>query len=121
MPRLVNPKGLSFTYTVFPTVPSQCDQNWNVDCADPNSVLIHTLLSLGQAEGATFAEILEHVPVVCPTLTWSEADLHLYLARALRRGLLTTFHGDTFVVNGAMVRVNPINQKYFCLTQLYRC
>ncbi len=121
MPRLVNPKGLSFTFTVFPTVPSQCAQNWTVDCTDPYSVLIHTLLSLGRAEGATFDEILEHVPLVCPGLSWTEDELNTRLTRALRRGLLTTFHADTFVVNGAMARINPINQKYFCLTQLYRC
>ena len=104
--------------TVFPLPPQVgCT---DVDCSDPNSVLIHTLFSLGNSAGSTLEEIQSHIPVKCSSVSWSPFQLETYIAQALRRGILTTVGPYTYAVNAAMWRINPVNRKYYCICQLYR-
>lgn len=91
----------------------------NVDCQDPYSVLLHTLLELGSEQGSTATEILEGIPLVCPDAEWTLPLVETYLQLALKRGLVRRYTDTTYVVNTNMLNVNLANRQYFCLCQLY--
>jgi hypothetical protein len=105
--------------TVFPLYSNSCT-DLQVDCNDPNSVLIYTLLSLANSDGSTVDEIAQRISVVCPSVSWTTEKLNANLRAAFRRGVITTVYSDTYAVNAGMVRVNPSNKKYFCICQLFR-
>jgi hypothetical protein len=105
--------------TVFPMPTPNCTVP-SIDCNDPNSVLIHTILSLANPTGSTLDEIIQRIPVVCPTITWSQKQLETNITVALRRGIVITYYPDTYAVNAGMVRANPANRSYFCICQLFK-
>jgi len=93
-----------------------------LNCADPFSVLIHTVLSLRNPSGVTIEDIYNQLTTICPDNTWSYDDTALYTHRAMNRGILTTTTSLTlYAVNAAMARVNPANAPYYCVGQLYTC
>ena len=105
--------------TVFPMPVESCTVP-SVDCSDPNSVLIHVVLSLANPIGSTMSEISQRILEICPAITWSQQNLETYIKVAVRRGILITYHSDTYAVNAGMVRVNPANSPYFCICQLFK-
>lgn len=106
--------------TVFPAPIASGCLNRQVNCSDPNSVLLFTLLSLANPNGSTSAEIGSQISVVCPTVSWTSTELDAYILAAFRRGLITTVDPGTYAVNSAMVRINPSNKNYYCICQLYK-
>lgn len=106
--------------TVFPAYPNKGCDNRSVDCSDPNSVLIFTILALKKTAGATQEEIASQIPSVCPNVSWTTAQLASYIEKAYRRGILITVQRDTYAVNAGMVRVNPSNRKYYCICRFFR-
>lgn len=106
--------------TVFPLYVNSGCTDRQVDCNDPNSVLINTLLSLANSEGSTSDEIAQRIPFVCPSVSWTNTELNTNLRAAIKRGVITTVYYDTYAVNAGMVRVNPSNKKYFCICQLFK-
>lgn len=106
--------------TVFPAYPNKGCDNRSVDCRDPNSVLIFTILALKKTAGATQAEIAEKIPSICPTVSWTTAQLASHIEQAYRRGILNTVQRNTYAVNAGMVRVNPSNLKYYCICQFFK-
>jgi hypothetical protein len=129
----VNKKPEMASFTVFPYPLPTCE-NFDVDCSDPNSVLLHAILSISKESqenaaigGANFAQIASFIPLLCPQLQWTDNDLQGYILNALRRGVLTTIfqlendnsHPIIYAVNAGMWRMNPANKKYFCISQLY--
>ena len=107
-------------FTVFPLYSNSGCTDRQMDCNDPNSVLIYTLLSLANSNGSTAEEIAQRISVVCPSVSWTTEKLNANLRAAFKRGLITTVYPDTYAVNAGMVRVNPSNKKYFCICQLFR-
>jgi hypothetical protein len=116
------------SFTVFPYPIANGCSNFSVDCSDPNSVLIHTILSLANPNGVTSQQIHSHVSYICPQLSWTYDDLQTYLNNALRRGVILTIYQENqsntlaplYAVNAGMARINPSNRKYFCICQLYK-
>jgi len=112
--------------TDFRTVfPPYCKNQGVVDCTDPNSILIYTILTLAQqnatfAQGVTAQEIVDELPFVC-NVNWTLSDATVFLTAATKRGIITTTGAGIYAVNAAMSLVNPINAKYFCVMQLYKC
>ena len=119
------------SFTVFPyPLPTNCG-NFDIDCSDPNSVLIYVVLFIAKelqtTNGVSLSQIKESISLLCPQLNWTSEQLGIYVLNALRRGILTTVfqpEGDPsgpqfFAVNAGMWRMNPANKKYFCICQLY--
>jgi hypothetical protein len=106
--------------TVFPLYSNSGCTDRQVNCNDPNSVLIYTLLSLANPYGSTADEIAQRIPVVCPSVSWTTTELNKNIRAAFRRGVITTVYPDTYAVNAGMVRVNPSNKNYFCICQLFK-
>jgi hypothetical protein len=106
--------------TVFPLYANSGCTDRQLNCNDPNSVLIYTLLSLANPNGSTLYEIAQRIPFVCPYVSWTTQELNTNLRVAFKRGIITTVHPNTFAVNAGMVRVNPSNKKYFCICQLFK-
>lgn len=117
------------SFTVFPYPVANGCSNFNVNCSDPNSVLIYVILSIAKTnsnyEGVTFSQIQTHLASICPQISWTSDVLEINLKHALRRGLLTTVYQPNntsehlYAVNAGMLRVNPANKKYFCIGQFY--
>jgi len=105
--------------TVFPAYVLPGCPDRQVNCSDPFSVLIFVLLSLAQPEGATAEAVAAHLSQVCPSVTWTTAELEAHLLAAWRQGIITTVLPGTYAVNAGMVRINPANREYYCLCQLY--
>lgn len=106
--------------TVFPAYPNKGCDNRSVDCSDPNSVLIFTVLALKKTDGATQEEIAAKIPSICSSVSWTSAQLASYIRTAFRRGILITVQPNTYAVNAGMVRVNPSNRKYYCICRFYK-
>ena len=113
------------SFTVFPYPQSTNCENYDINCSDPNSVLIHVILSIAKStQGVQLSQIQENVQLLCPHLNWTNATLNLNISNALRRGVLTTIYNPesespSYAINAGMWRMNPANKKYFCINQLY--
>lgn len=106
--------------TVFPMYTTSGCADRQVDCNDPNSVLIFTLLSLANSDGSTAEEIAQRIPLICPSVSWTTTELNTNIRAAFKRGVITTVNFGTYAVNAGMVRVNPANKNYFCVCQLFK-
>jgi hypothetical protein len=106
-------------YFIYPAQSTTKCGAMSVDCNDPNSVLIFTIVSLRKKEGATQDEIAAQIPSICPSVSWTNEQLTSYIQTAFRRGILVTVQPNTYAVNAGMARVNPSNRKYYCICQLY--
>ena len=106
--------------TVFPMYSTSACTDRQVNCNDPNSVLIYTLLSLANSNGSTAEEIAQRIPLICPSVSWTTAELTTNIRVAFKRGIITTVYPGTYAVNAGMVRVNPANKDYFCVCQLFK-
>jgi hypothetical protein len=106
--------------TVFPGPVNTGCTDRTVNCNDPYSVLIYVLLSLRNPDGSTAEAIAQHIPTVCPSVSWTTTELNANLLAAFRRGIITTVLPGTYAVNAGMYRMNPANKEYYCLCQLYR-
>jgi len=116
------------SFTIFPYPIANACTDFKVDCSDYNSILIHTILSLGSSNGVTSLQIQRQLASICPEVNWTFSELEDKLTLALRRGILITVYQNSnvdeysqlYAVNAGMVRINPSNRKYFCISQLYR-
>ena len=115
-------------FTVFPYPTHKGCKNFDIDCSDTNSILIHAILSLASINhitGFNSTEILQQVSILCTHINWTDQDLQTYLLQGLQQGILTFAPGSNinndllYAVNAGMLRVNPANKKYFCIQQLY--
>ena len=112
-------------YQMYLTSP-YCANNGSVNCGDPYSILIYAILTLGEQNPSinsfTADEITTIIPQICSDIAWDLTTTSLYISKAYKRGILTTVNGPTyFAINARMGLVNPINLKYFCVGQLYKC
>lgn len=107
--------GTSFSY---------CVDQGQVNCSDPYSILIYAILGLGlngDVEGATLQQITDYIPLVCPNVSYTITEVTNLVTAATKQGILVRGTPTTWAVNAAMSRVNPINAKYFCVGQYYKC
>ena len=121
----INPAMPALPYTAYLTSPF-CANKGSVNCQDPYSILIYSILTLGKQnptlKSFTAEEILTAVSINCPSVSWTIEQIIKYLTSAYKRGILTTVGGsELYAVNARMALVNPINIKYFCVGQLYKC
>lgn len=100
-----------------------CVNRGVIDCSDPYSILIVSILSIGNSNGSLPEAILAEAKVLCPDTTesWTLPIINNYLSLAVKRGLLVIATPTTFAVNARMAIVNPINIPYFCIGQLFKC
>jgi hypothetical protein len=100
-----------------------CATRGVIDCNDPYSILIFSILSLGDTDGSLPENILTEAQVLCPETTadWTQPIINSYISLAVKRGLLVIATPTTFAVNARMALVNPINTPYFCIGQLFKC
>jgi hypothetical protein len=92
-----------------------------LDCSDPYSILISSIVSLAEVSGSTPTDILSAAQTLCvdETKDWTLDDVQQYIVAAVKRGILVIATSSTYAVNAGMARVNPINAKYFCVSQLF--
>ena len=102
-----------------------CANNGTLNCQDPYSILIHVILYLGQQNPTISAFTVEYIHnnigVLCPTVSWTLENTTYWVKNAYKRGLITTVGSSLlYAVNSRMALVNPINMKYFCISQLFK-
>lgn len=100
-----------------------CTNRTIADCDDPFSILIFAILALANVNGSSVDDILSSAQILCPdtTRSWTTSSTLTYIQQASKRGILTpATSSSTWAVNAAMVRVNPVNKKYFCICQLFQ-
>jgi len=83
-------------------------------CNDFIKATIQAIVNLRTTNGNTFAEILAEIEDIC-SITIDPDELSSSLNSGLKKGVFRRSIRDseeTYVINGAMVIVNPLNQKY---------
>ena len=110
-----------FSYPTYPPPTSWCANNGVINCNDIYSILIYTILYLKAAGGSTLDEIYDAAPIICPTFNMDIDVFQTWVTTAVKRGILVIGTPGTYAVNARMCLVNPINNQYFCLFQLFKC
>jgi hypothetical protein len=105
------------------TVTANCFNKGVVDCADPFSILLFSLLALGRIEGATAEEIQTQFAITCPNTEYTLEEVQAIITAALKQGLISpAVSGTTYSINAAMLRANySANKPYYCVGLFYKC